>query len=276
MRADKNTFLINMEHYITNVQKLNINNPVTIQDKIGWLKIFDNSSIKTLCTDKILLHDYCKQKLGKDICIPILKIYNSVDDIDLNKLPDKFVLKCNHGCQYNIIVTDKSKIDIKKIKEKLNNWLLENYALKGFEPQYFDIKPKCYVEVYFENNLNNLIDYKFLCFNGIPMYCQIISDRYTNKKYLNYYDMNFVPQYGLSRTDFEANYDIKDKKPINWELMKEISFKLAKDFKFVRVDLYEVDNMVYLGELTFTPGNGRMLYKNPEHGKMIGDMLKLN
>ena len=102
---------------------------------INWLLIHENPEKKTNLVDKILLHDYSKKMLGKDICVPILKVYNTSGEIDLNELPEKFVLKCNHGCGMNILCSNKSKLDLIKARNKLDAWLNINYGLENFEYQ---------------------------------------------------------------------------------------------------------------------------------------------
>ena len=253
-----------------------IDHPKTIQEKIQWMKLHDSTPLKTKCADKILVHEYCKEKLGKDICTPILKVYNNVNEINLSELPSQFVIKCNHGCHYNIIVKDKSTFDLQEAKTKLNTWLGRDFAFwYGCEMHYSPIKRKVFVEKYMNDGHDDLIDYKFLCFNGVPTYCQIISDRGNKElKRLNYYDMdfNFVD---ICRLEFPNNPNLLDKKPKNFELMKEYAKVLSKDFKFVRVDFYEIGDEVYLGELTFTPGSGYIKYKNPDHGLMLGNKIQM-
>ena len=134
-------------------------------------------------------------KLNKDICIPIIAEYKRPEDIDFSKLPNKFVIKCNHGSGYNIIVKDKKKINIKDICNKLNTWLKEDYSLKYYcELHYKNIPHKIFIEKYMENDGKSaLTDYKFSCFNGEPKFCQVMNDRFTNKLHFNYYDLSFKP-----------------------------------------------------------------------------------
>lgn len=265
-----------IEDFTKRGYKFNIDNPKTIQEKIQWLKIYDSTSLKTKCADKIKIHEYCKEKLGKDICIPIIKIYNSINEISIKDLPKQFVIKCNHGCHYNIIVKNKDMLNINEVKRKLNVWLSRDFAYwYGYEMHYSNINRKAFVEKYMNDGHEDLIDYKFLCFNGKPTYCQIISDR-GNKEFkrLNYYDMNFN-FVDICRLEFPNNPKILDKKPKNFEVMKEYAKKLSEDFKFVRVDFYEINGQVYLGELTFTPGSGYIKYKNPNDGLKLGNLLQL-
>lgn len=256
---------------------IDLENPVTIQDKINWLKIYDSTPLKTKCADKIKVHDYCKEKLGKDICIPIIKIYNNTSEINWDELPNQFVIKCNHGSGMNIVVKDKSALNKETAVKKLNKWMNTDFAFQnGYEMHYHNIERKIFVEEYKENKgKKDLVDYKFSCFNGDPKIVQIMNDRFSGLLRINYYDTDFNPLY-YSRNDHPANYDIKDDIPKHYDLMLNYSKILAKDFKYVRIDFYEIDDEVYLGELTFTPGSGLFRYKNKEDGIKIGNMLKLS
>ena len=131
-------FYIKGRERIMKIYDRNYNESIlnTIQDKLNWLTIHENPEKKTNIVDKILLHEYSKKILGKDICVPILKIYNNSNEIDLNELPDKFVLKCNHGCGMNILCNNKSNFNISDAKCRLNTWMKINYGFEKFEYQY--------------------------------------------------------------------------------------------------------------------------------------------
>ena len=260
------------EQYKSRVGKvLDLENPKTLTEKIQWLKIYDSNFLKTYCADKILLHDYCETKVGKDICIPIIATYDKPEQIAWDKLPNKFVIKCNHGSGYNIIVEDKTKLNIPDVNSKLNKWLNENYALFGAELQYYNIKRKILIEEYKESIDNDLVDYKFWCFNGEPKYFSIGAGH--GHGALNYYDfdMNLYP---YQRLDYKCNRNAKWDKPKTFNEMLVKAKILSKDFKFVRVDFYEINNMLYLGELTFTPGDGYFTFENDGDLK-VGEMLAL-
>ena len=253
---------------------LNLDKPVTIQDKINWLKLYDSTPLKTRCADKIQVHDYCKEKTGVDLCIPILKIYDKVEDIKWEELPNQFVIKCNHGSGMNIIVKDKSKLNIPEAEAKLRRFMKDDFAFHvGYEMHYHDIPHKIFVEEYKEdeNQKNSLYDYKFWCFNGEPKF-MTVSDGFGHGN-MTFYNMDFTKS-DLSRNDFTP---IKKEmeKPKNFDLMVEYSKKLSEDFKFVRVDFYEVGGQLYLGELTFTPGAGFFKYRNPEDNKKLGNWIKI-
>ena len=242
----------------------NESNLVTFKDKINWLLIHDTNKLKTKCADKILVHEYTKKKLGKDICNKIFKIYSNEEEININELPEKFVLKTNHGSGYNIIVDNKENFNIKDAKEKIKKWMTIDYGKKCREFHYSFIKRKIFSEEYIGKNIKN---FKFLCYNGKPKYVYVsINDN--GHKYRNFYDMNwtFIDFHCLS----EPHPTYKYEKPKNFDLMKEYAEKLSSEFKFVRVDLYELENEVRLGELTFTPMGGIFYCTNKEDEIELG------
>ena len=253
---------------------LDLENPKTLTEKIQWLKIYDSNLLKTYCSDKITVRDYCKEKLGQDYFIPILAVYNKFDEIDFSKLPKDYVLKTNHGSHTNIIVRD-GKINKELARRNFNDWMSKDWSWWGYELAYKPIPRKIFIEQYMNDGHTDLIDYKFLCFNGEPKYCQVMTDRHKSSFHTNYYNMNFEPQLNISRNDIPANYSVKDKKPKNWELMKETAKKLSEDFNFVRVDLYEIDDKMYISELTFFPAAGYVNYKNKDTDLKLGNMLQL-
>ena len=237
---------------------------LTFEDKINWLLIHDTNRLKGKCADKIFLHEYSKKKLGKDICNKILKIYNSETEIDIKELPNQFVFKTNHGSAFNIIVEDKAKLDLEKAKKLLKKWMKEDFGAKNAEFHYSFIKQKIFAEEYIGKNLKN---YKFLCYNGKPKYIYLSIEE-SGQKYRNFYDMNwiFINFTCLSEPHPKYHYP----KPKFFELMKEYAKIFSKDFKFVRVDFYELENEVRLGELTFTPMNSFFLCNNIEQEIELG------
>ena len=251
--------------------KYNINHPVTIQDKIQWLKIYDTTPLKTKCADKIKVHEYCKEKLGKDICIPIIKTYNKSSEINWDELPNSFVIKCNHGSGMNIIVKDKNTLDKKGAAKKLDEWLTKDFAFSnGYEMQYHNIDRKIFVEEYKadKEQTESLYDYKFWCFNGVPKF-YTINDGHGHGDIM-YYDMNHkeMDPYMVGGGKYTAV-------PPQFDTMVKYATDLSADFKFVRADFYFVGGKLYLGELTFTPGSGCFKYKDAKYEKIFGDMLDL-
>lgn len=244
------------------------------QDKLNWLLVHESPELKTDIVDKILLRNYSRKILGKDICVPIIKIYDNINEIKLDELPEKFVLKCNHGSQMNIICHNKSEFNLNDAKKQLDKWIKLNYALIGYEYQYLNVKRKIFSEQYLKDNLT---DYKFYCFNGFPKLIKVQSKYYKKDiKMYHYYNENW------KKTNIETNLPENIKlnndfpKPKNFNLMMEYAKKFAKNFSFIRVDLYEFNNTVYLSELTFTPANARTPYKDEKQRIYLGNLLDLS
>ena len=147
-----------------------VSNSISFQDKLNYLLIYESPEDKTSIVDKILLRNYSKKILGTDICPPILKIYNNINEINLEELPDKFVLKCNHGSGMNIFCEDKLTFDLQKAKLILKKWIDINYGLKAFEYQYLKVKKRIFVEQFLNKEI---INYKFSCFNGKPKFIRV-------------------------------------------------------------------------------------------------------
>ena len=267
-------------YYITRVELLkkkiyNETNLKTFQEKLNYLIIHESPEYKSNIADKIKLKEYSKKKLGKDICIKILKIYNDIEEINLDDLPDKFVLKCNHGSGMNIFCQDKSKFDLKEAKTTLNKWLNTNYGLKGGEFQYCFIERKIFASPYMGDNI---IDYKTFCFNGNPKFiaAKKIINKERNKFIYNYYDLNWTLteiEYGSSKYKRDPNVIIE--KPNNLDLLIDYAKKLSNEFVFVRVDFYEINGILYLGELTFSPSNAGNTFKNKEQSLYLGSLLDI-
>jgi hypothetical protein len=256
--------------------KADLKNPKTLTDKLQWLKIHDSTFLKAFCADKITLREYCKIKLGRDLCLPILAVYNRPEQIDWDSLPQQFVIKCNHGSGYNIIVKDKRTLNKSKVVAALNKWLRTEYGSLSYELFYNLIPRKIFIEQYEENfGKASLTDYKFVCFNGEVKYLQVINGRFTKDLHFNYYTTDFKPMLDVSWNAHPARYDLLDDKPSNYDEMLELAKKLCVDFKCVRVDFYSIEGRTYLSELTFIPASGNITYKDPTTDLKLGRLLKL-
>jgi len=256
--------------YKTHLKRtLNLHTPVLFTEKIQWLKIYDSTLLKSYCADKINIHNYCIQKLGKDICIPILFTYKTPNDIDFSKLPRTCVIKCNHGSGMNIVVTDKQKLNIDNTRLTLESWLSTNFAFSnGYEMHYYPIHRMILVEPL----LDDLSDVKFFCFNGKVKFIQI--DKHFSENRLNFYDRDWQPMTWLSNTKYPADYSSLDSRPEKLTEMIQYAEQLSSDFKFVRVDMYAHKHDILLGELTFTPGSGKIHYAG-DGDKILGKTLDL-
>lgn len=241
-------------YYQQTGQALNLTNPRTANEKIQWLKLYDATPLKTRLADKYLVREWVKEKIGEEHLIPLLGVWDSFDEIDFDELPDRFVLKANHGSGWNIIVQDKSRFDREAAKEKFDTWMETNFAFcNGLELQYLNIPPKIIAEQYMEN-LNQLYDYKVWCADGKPRFLWVDIDRYTDHKRIAY-SLNWerLPV----QIEEEVPVDPNDHpKPECLQTMIWAAETMCKDFAQVRIDFYIVDSRLYFGEMTFTDGSG--------------------
>lgn len=249
----------------------------TLNEKIQWLKFNEYyKDIYTKCADKYLVREYVEKKGCSEILNPLLGSYNSFEEIDFDKLPKKFALKCNHGAGFNIIVNDKSRMDLRIIKSKLDKWMQTDFSLVGAEPHYKNITRKIICEEFLVNELGEFPDdYKFYCFDGIPQYVMLCQGRKNNETKFYYFDMNWnlAP---LSNDSWDAiSQKIEIEKPIGFDQMKEYAYKLAANFKFVRTDFYLINGKVIFGELTFTPSAGLDRDRLLATDIKLGSLLKL-
>ncbi|MFW6015259.1 MAG: ATP-grasp fold amidoligase family protein [bacterium] len=256
-------------------KKLNLERPQYFNEKLQWLKLYNRRSEYSTYSDKYAVRSYIKDNIGKEYLIPLIEVYKSVEEIDWDLLPNSFVLKCTHGSGANIICPDKSNLNIKEAKKKIKKWMKKNWYYFGREWPYMSISPKIICEKYMteNNNQQRLTDYKFYCFNGLPMYCQVIRNRGKNET-IDFYDRewNHMTFNGLRNLPQSKN---NHGKPKEYEKMIGLAQKLAKDFPFVRVDLYYISGNIYIGELTFFPTSGFGKFYPEEWNKIIGDLLIL-
>ena len=252
---------------------LDLDNPKTFNEKIQWLKLFDSTPKKTLLADKYLVKNYIKDTIGKKYVIPLLKVWNSYNEINFNSLPNKFILKTNHGSGMNIIINNNSKYNLKSIKKIFKKWMNINYAfINGFELHYMNIKPKIIAEKYYDNMNGDLFDYKIYCFDGRVESIAFVSGKKQFRR-IAFYDTKWNR---LNYTDTYPPFEYEIPKPKNLKEMVEISQKLSKGFSFVRVDLYILNNNdIKFGEMTFAPFSGILNFKPTEQNKIFGDMIKL-
>lgn len=236
-------------------KKINLKKPKTFNEKLMYLKLkeYENNELITKCADKYKVREYVKDCGLKDILNDLLGVYNNADEIDFDKLPNQFVLKCNHASGFNIICKDKSKLDIEKTKKTLNKWMKTDYWKYVAEIQYKNIDKKIICEKYLDsNNGKALKDYKIYCYNGKPDLCLVCVDRDLGKPKYFYMDKNWRMM-KMNLASKNVPNDFKIPKPKSMEKMYKYAEILSKPFKFVRVDFYDyMDNPIF-GELTFTP-----------------------
>ena len=255
---------------------LDLEHPKTYNEKIQWMKLYDSTQVKADLSDKYVVREWVKDTIGEQYLIPLLGVWNKFDDIDFDKLPNQFVLKANHGSTWNIIVPDKSKLNITSARRKMNRWLKTDFAfVEGFQLHYSLIDRKIIAEEFIENNGNNLYDYKIHCFNGTPQCIEYIGNRSsspreiymtTDWKPFPYYDGVF------------PLFDELPPVPLCLNKLIELAATLSSGFNYVRCDFYVLDNGdIRFGEMTFTPGSGKYIWQpDPIKGdEYMGSLLEL-
>lgn len=254
-------------------RKLDWNNLNAYTEKMQWAKFYDTTPIKTTLSDKYLVREWVAEKIGAEYLIPLLGVWDRFSEIDFDALPDRFVLKTNHGSGSVIIVKDKSRFDKVDAGKRFDDWINIDYAYAtGYELQYSGIKRKIIAEKYVETELGELQDYKFLCFDGKPYFCWVDLGRF-GKHTRNVYDLDWKLQpwnqytYGNSATPIP--------KPKNFEKMIEIATVLCQGFSHVRVDLYNIEGKIYFGEMTFTNGCGFDRIIPDKYDFMLGELWKI-
>ena len=257
-------------------EELDLQHPVTYNQKAQWLKLHDDLKMRTLLSDKYLVRDWVKDKIGEEYLIPLLGVWDRFDEIDFDALPDKFALKANHGSGWNIIVPDKAKFDRADAKRKFDTWMQLNYAymMGGLELQYRDIKPRILAEQYLENEGGELYDYKFFCFDGKVHYIKYVCGRYNDRdEQMVFFDRDWNRQ----KFNYIVPYTEPDvPRPQNLEKMIQLSETLSAGFPCVRVDLYQLaDGTIQFGEMTFTTYGGIPEWHPASANRMMGDLIHL-
>lgn len=259
-------------------KNLNLKNPVTFSEKINYLKLYDLSDKKTIFTDKLLAKEYVKNNIPELKVAQLYNVYSTFDDIYFSNLPNQFIIKTNHACKTGIVVEDKNLLDeqrIKTLSKYYNKVLNIDYAFWGiFELQYRNIVPKVYIEQLLIPKANSLFkEYEIYCLNGnveFIQYCVCTADGLT---YRTYYDKDF------KEADFAVYRKMKspfipDEK--NKEKLIEYAQILSSGFPFVRVDIFEVNETLYFGEMTFTPHCGNITISPSEYDAILGNKLDIS
>lgn len=256
-------------------KKLNLKNPQTFNEKLQWLKLYDRNPDYTKMVDKFEVKKYVSDLIGEEYIIPTIGIYNKFEDIDFNVLPQQFVIKCTHDSGGIVICRDKDVLDIANAKEKIESSLKENYYYYGREWPYKNVKPRIIIEKYMEDyKTKELIDYKIMCFNEKPQILFTCTERFSNDGLkVTFFDSKW------NRLPFERKYKKSKKnidKPINFDKMIELSEKISKDIPFFRIDWYEINGVLYFGEITFYPGSGYEIFYPEKWDYILGEYINLN
>lgn len=256
---------------------LNIDNPKTFNEKLQWLKLHDRRPEYTMMVDKYAVRKYIADIIGEEYLIPLYGVWNNPEEIDFNELPNQFVLKCTHNSGVGLcICKDKSTLDIEKVKKELRKGLKQDYYLAGREWPYKNVPRKIIAEKYLTDydGAPSLTDYKFFCFDGKVDSVMVAHERHTGDPKFYFFDR----QWQLLRLNVRgqnAPPDFTLPKPKCIDEMFKIAGILSKGIPFVRVDLYQSNDKVYFGEMTFFPQSGFDANLLPETDLYFGGLIKI-
>lgn len=250
---------------------LNLKNPKSFNEKLQWLKLnyWPNNKKAIICADKYRVREYIKSIGEEHLLNDIFYAWDKVDDIDWEKLPERYVLKCNHGCGYNLFCRDKATFDIEDAKSKLKQWMSEDFGKFNAEPHYDNIPKKIICEKLLDGEV---INYNIYCFNGKPVFFSLAGGLGDGiGEHLTYYNVDGTKAIFKNRMYPVHNNKISPK----LKEMVSIAEKVSKDFPMVRVDLYDINGKIILSEMTFTPGGALIPLEPIECDFKLGEMLDI-
>ena len=267
---------IELKYFLKFREFPNLKSPATFNEKLQWLKLHDRKPEYNTMVDKYEAKKYVADKIGNEHIIPTLGVWERFEDIDFDVLPNQFVLKCTHDSGGLVICRNKSKLDKVTAEEKINASLKTNYFYQGREWPYKNVRPRIIAEKYMEDGSSkDLTDYKFYCFNGVPKYLYVstgLENHATASISFLTLDWEFAP---FGRSDFKPFTELPPK-PTKFEEMLELAARLSAGYKFLRVDLYQIENQIYFSELTFSPCGGMMPFNPPEWDEELGKLIDLS
>lgn len=253
--------------------KLDLKHPKTFNEKLQWLKFNDIRPEYTKMVDKVEAKDYVQSIIGSKYIIPTLGIWDSVDKIDWESLPEQFVVKSTGDSGGVVVCKDKQKLNIEEAKKKLQTLGSRDYTAISKEYPYKNVPHRYIAEAYVEDESGyELKDYKIFCFDGEPRFLFVATGRQQHDTRFDFYDLDFNH---LPVLNGHANADVWPVKPENFDEMLEVARKLSQGIPHVRVDLYNVRGKIYFGELTFFHWSGMVPYEPQEWDYRFGEYLKL-
>lgn len=260
---------------------LNLKNPRTFNEKIQWLKLHDRKPVYTIMVDKYEAKKYVSDIIGEQYIIPTIGVWDRFEDIDFNKLPNQFVLKCTHDSGGVVICKDKSNFNVENARLKINKSLKQNYYWQGREWPYKNVKHRIIAEEYkCDNNLlaieqQELTDYKFYCFNGYVDCAMVCYDRASKDTKFYFFDNEWKLK-RINKRGKQAPPGFSLPRPQCVDEMFTIAAELSQGIPFVRVDLYQCNGRVYFGEMTFYPQSGWDPNYLPETDNYFGKLIDLS
>jgi len=261
--------------------RLDLNNPISLNEKIQWLKLYYRTELHTVCADKIAVRDYVKSVVGDKYLIPLFLITDDLQDVSSDNTPNvPFIVKANHDSGSYKIVLDKAEVNWTLLRTYFKKKLKKNYYLTTKEWPYKNIQPKVLVEkLLIPEGGGTPNDYKLHCFNGKVHFIQVDFDRGSKNHTRNWYNIGWerVPFYwaSLIKGILTVPNNMEIDKPKSLDLMINLAEKLSSPFPYVRIDFYDIDNKVYFGEITFYQDNGFRPIYPPEWDLKLGELITL-
>ena len=266
---------IKLQYCLYMGRRLDLRHPKDFNEKIQWLKLYFHNPLLSVCADKFAVREYVKEKIGERYLIPLIGVYESVQDIPFDCLPNQFVLKATHGSGWNIICNDKSKFDKNKALRLMGKWLKSDFSTVGRERHYRLIRPRIVCEQYVADGSGILKDYKLLTFRGECKYIWVDYFSPTGKRMRNFYDNNWMFQHGKGSL-YPHGTGTEIPRPECLAEMLDAARRLSADFPQCRVDFYVLDNKRPLfGEMTFTSGNGLNEFYPQSFADELGSYIDL-
>lgn len=267
--------MLKLQYRIKFKRKLDLKAPKRFTEKIQWYKLYYKNPLMPQCSDKYLVRDYINSKGLEHILNDLYCIYSRPEDIKLDGLPEKFVMKLSNGSGTNLLCRDKSLLNEKDVIRDFKDFVFKVKANLGREWPYMKVKSTIVVERLLEDetHINNAInDYKIFCYDGKPTYVICISDRYSDRCNHLVYDTDWNKVRVASE---DARIEEDAPRPETLDEMLEIAARLSEDFPFARIDLYSVAGKVYFGEITFYPWSGYMEFEPDEFDFVLGEKFNL-
>lgn len=255
---------------------LNLHSPQTLNEKLMWLKLYEygQSPLVSQCADKLRVRDYVSAAGWGNILNELYGAWDSASQIPWNQLPDSFVLKCNHGCGFNVICPDKHVLDITRSRARLDQWMRTDFWRFYAELQYRSIPKRIVCERYLGGQGRLPEDYKVYCFHGVPQYILVCEGRSAGKPRFYFFDTgwHFCP---LTRDGLSEPEDFTLERPVCLPEMLKCAAELSAPFPFVRADFYVAEGRLVFGELTFTPSGALDTDRLPETDRLLGSFLTI-
>ncbi len=251
----------------------NLDHPTLFSEKLQWIKLHCRDSLMMQCADKYEVRKYIREKGHGDILNELIEVYEKVENIHIENLPERFVLKATHGSGWNIVCRDKKKMHWMPLRLIMKSWLKHNIFWNGREWPYQGMKHRVVCEKYLEDASGSLMDYKFFCFNGEPKFLQVNMGRGTKRHVQNFYDLNWsLLPFGK---ELKPCPDAAIPIPRNLDRMITVARELSSPFCYVRVDFYNIQGRIVFGEMTFFPASGMPDFIPPEYDRIVGEMIML-